>query len=107
MALTHVICVMRMLCLRRTGNSSSSTIAKASTTVVRVIQEQGSLAKGAEYMASNTITSVNLGALPVHVDGVNPSGSVIRNADAPLSGACHVLWRPTGTPWGRAEGCTM
>ena len=24
--------------------------------------------------------------------------------DAPLSRAWHVLWGPTGTPWGRAEG---
>ena len=38
---------------------------------------------------------------------VNPSGYKIRNADDPLSGACHVLWGPTGAPWGRAEGCTM
>ena len=37
----------------------------------------------------------------------NPSGSVIHNVDAPLSGGCHLLWRPTGTPWGRAEACTM
>ena len=36
MAIAHVIYVMRMLCLRRAGNSSSSTIAKASTTMVRV-----------------------------------------------------------------------
>ena len=38
---------------------------------------------------------------------LNPSGYTIHNVDAPLSGACHVLWGPTGTPWGRAEGCNM
>ena len=38
---------------------------------------------------------------------INPSGYTILNEDAPLSGACRVLWGPTGTPWGRAEGCTM
>jgi hypothetical protein len=37
----------------------------------------------------------------------NPSGWGIDIVDAPLSGACHVLWGPTGTPWWRAEGCTM
>ena len=37
---------------------------------------------------------------------VNPSGYTNPNGDAPLSGAWHVLWGPTGTPWGRAEGCT-
>ena len=37
----------------------------------------------------------------------NPSGWGIHNVDAPLSGACHVLWGATGAPWGRAEGCTM
>eukprot|EP00964_Phaeocystis_antarctica_P011757 scaffold6494_cov39-Phaeocystis_antarctica.AAC.1 len=35
------------------------------------------------------------------------SGRAIHNVDAPLSGAWHVLWGPTGTPWGRAEGCAM
>ena len=30
--------------------------------------------------------------------GVNPSGWTVLNEDAPLSGACHVLWGPTGTP---------
>ena len=38
---------------------------------------------------------------------INPSGYTIHNVDAPLSGACHVLWGPTGTPWGRAEGCNI
>ena len=38
---------------------------------------------------------------------LNPSGWINDNVDAPLSGACHVLWGPTGTPWGRAEACTM
>ena len=72
MAVAHVSYVMRMLCLRRTGNSYSSTIAKASSTMVRVIREHGSIAKGVEYMASNTIyTSVNTRAVPVHGDGVN------------------------------------
>ena len=85
MAVAHVIYVMRMLCLRRTGNSSSSTIAKASTTMVRVIQEHGSLAKGVEYMASNTITSVNLGALPVHVDGV-------KGGREPMAELCTTRW---------------
>ena len=37
----------------------------------------------------------------------NPSGYTNHNVDTPLSGACHVLWGPTGTPWGRAEGCNM
>ena len=37
---------------------------------------------------------------------LNPSGYTNPNGDAPLSGAWHVLWGPTGTPWGRAEGCT-
>ena len=40
-------------------------------------------------------------------EGFNPSGRGIRIADAPLSGAWHVLWGPTETPWGRAEGCNM
>eukprot|EP00964_Phaeocystis_antarctica_P017945 scaffold9962_cov63-Phaeocystis_antarctica.AAC.1 len=38
---------------------------------------------------------------------LNPSGWGIDIVDAPLSGAWHVLWGPTGTPWGRAEGCNM
>ena len=38
---------------------------------------------------------------------LNPSGYGINIVDAPLSGAWHVLWGPTGTPWGRAEGCNM
>ena len=38
---------------------------------------------------------------------LNPSGYAIHNVDAPLSRARHVLWGPTGTPWGRAEGCNM
>eukprot|EP00964_Phaeocystis_antarctica_P148416 scaffold115258_cov48-Phaeocystis_antarctica.AAC.1 len=38
---------------------------------------------------------------------INPSGWGIDIVDAPLSGAWHVLWGPTGTPWGRAEGCNM
>ena len=38
---------------------------------------------------------------------VNPSGRGIRIADAPLSGACHVLWGPTGIPWERAERCDV
>ena len=38
---------------------------------------------------------------------VNPSSWGINIVDAPLSGAWHVLWGPTGTPWGRAEGCNM
>eukprot|EP00964_Phaeocystis_antarctica_P025847 scaffold14531_cov63-Phaeocystis_antarctica.AAC.1 len=41
------------------------------------------------------------------VPNFNPSGSGIDIVDAPLSGAWHVLWGPTGTPWGRAEGCNM
>ena len=53
--------------------------------MVRVIQEQGSLAKGAEYMASNTITSVNLGALPVHVDGV-------KGGREPTAELCTTRW---------------
>ena len=39
--------------------------------------------------------------------GLNPSSRGINIVDAPLSGACHVLWGATGTLWGRAEGCTM
>ena len=39
--------------------------------------------------------------------GVNPSGYGMDIVDAPLSGAWHVLWGATGTPWGRAEGCNM
>jgi hypothetical protein len=41
------------------------------------------------------------------IAALNPSGWGINIVDAPLSGACHVLWGPTGTPWWRAEGCTM
>ena len=42
-----------------------------------------------------------------NMTGLNPSGWGIDIVDAPLSGAWHVLWGPTGTPWGRAEGCNM
>ena len=38
---------------------------------------------------------------------LNPSGWGINIVDAPLSGAWHVLWGPTGTPWARADGCHM
>ena len=43
----------------------------------------------------------------VRLERLNPSGYGIDIVDAPLSGAWHVLWGPTGTPWGRAEGCNM
>ena len=38
---------------------------------------------------------------------VNPSGYGIDIVDAPLSRAWHVLWGPTGTAWGLAEGYNM
>eukprot|EP00964_Phaeocystis_antarctica_P033881 scaffold19226_cov75-Phaeocystis_antarctica.AAC.1 len=43
----------------------------------------------------------------LNVDLKNPSGGGMRNAHAPLSGAWHVLWGPTGTPWARPDGCVM
>ena len=46
-------------------------------------------------------------ALPKSKALVNPSSWGINIVDAPLSGAWHVLWGPTGTPWGRAEGCNF
>ena len=46
-------------------------------------------------------------AVITYYSNINPSGYTIPHEDAPLSGAWHVLWGPTGTPWGRAEGCNM
>ena len=72
-------------CVRPSGNSSSSPIAKATSTMVRVIKECGSIAGGVAYMARNTITSFNIGALPVHVDGV-------KGAREPTAELCTTRW---------------
>lgn len=69
----------------QTGDSSSSTIAKASTTMARVIKERGSIEEGVTYMASSTITSVNTGALPGHVDGA-------KGGREPTAELCTTRW---------------
>ena len=53
--------------------------------MVRVIKECGSIAGGVAYMARNTITSFNIGALPVHVDGV-------KGAREPTAELCTTRW---------------
>ena len=53
--------------------------------MVRVIKECGSIADGVAYMACNTIASLNLGALPVHVDGA-------KGAREPTAELCTTRW---------------
>ena len=53
--------------------------------MVRVIKECGSIAGGVAYMACNTIASLNIGALPVHVDGV-------KGAREPTAELCTTRW---------------
>ena len=53
--------------------------------MVRVIKECGSIADGVAYMACNTIASLNLGALPVHVDGA-------KGGREPTAELCTTRW---------------
>ena len=50
-----------------------------------MINECGSIAGGVAYMAGNTIASLNLGALPVHVDGA-------KGAREPTAELCTTRW---------------
>eukprot|EP00964_Phaeocystis_antarctica_P131035 scaffold94896_cov69-Phaeocystis_antarctica.AAC.5 len=73
---------------------------------------KGSLPVGTPHEAAIAVVCVGLVTARlvttlVGVAVINPSGWGINIVDAPLSGAWHVLWGPTGTPCGRAEGRNM
>ena len=53
--------------------------------MARVIKECGSIAGGVGYMARNTIASLNLGALAIHVDGA-------KGAREPTAELCTTRW---------------
>ena len=55
------------------SNAANSPIAKASSTVARICKEQGSFKGACTYMAANTMASINLSHLSVHIDGAKAS----------------------------------
>ena len=103
-ALSLELLSARLQAERTSGRSTLSTLS----TLAHELQVQGKFDEAEPlFREALELRRETLGSRhPATLASINPSGWGINIVDAPLSGAWHVLWGATGTPLGRAEGCS-